>query len=27
MKFYDFLTTPELCGNEFTGETWAAHRR
>ena len=26
MKFYDFLTTPELCGNEFTGETWAAHR-
>jgi hypothetical protein len=26
VKFYDFLTTPELCGNEFTGETWAAHR-
>jgi hypothetical protein len=26
MKFYDFLTTPELCGDEFTGESWAAHR-
>jgi hypothetical protein len=26
MKFYAFLTTPELCGDEFTGESWAVHR-
>jgi hypothetical protein len=26
MKFYDFLCSPELCGDEFTGDSWAIHR-
>ncbi len=26
MKFYEFLTSPDLCGSEFTGASWAVHR-
>lgn len=26
MKLHTFMTTPELCGEEFTGDTWAVHR-
>ena len=26
MKLYEFMTTPDLCGAEFTGESWAVHR-
>ena len=26
MKFHSFLTSPDLCGDEFTGESWAVHR-
>jgi hypothetical protein len=26
VKLYDFLTAPDLCGEEFTAESWAVHR-
>jgi hypothetical protein len=26
VKFYEFLTSPDLCGSEFTGASWAVHR-
>ena len=26
MKLHEFMTTPELCGTEFTAESWAVHR-
>jgi hypothetical protein len=26
MKLYDFMTAPDLCGSEFTGESWGVHR-
>jgi hypothetical protein len=26
VKFYTYLTTPELCGTEFMGESWTVHR-
>jgi hypothetical protein len=26
MKFHAFLTSPEICGEEFTGESWGVHR-
>lgn len=26
MKLYSFITNQELCGDEFTGESWAVHR-
>jgi hypothetical protein len=26
MKLYQFMTDPDLCGAEFTGESWAVHR-
>lgn len=25
MSFHTFLTLPELCGSEFTGDSWAVH--
>lgn len=26
MKLYEFMTSPDLCGAEFTGPSWAVHR-
>ena len=26
MKLHTFMTTSELCGEEFTGESWTVHR-
>ncbi len=26
MKLYDFMTDPDLCGTEFRGKSWNAHR-
>jgi hypothetical protein len=26
MKLHTFMTTPDLCGSEFTGPTWTVHR-
>jgi hypothetical protein len=26
VTLYEFMTNPDLCGSEFTGESWTAHR-